>query len=428
MPQWMKKSRCRKCTEERAVRFCLRNNKELCWSCCNELRSDEKCPPACVFTPKNVSEKTGIPQLKTDSRTELIDFWGKYLPRWAYKPVLELGGKTAMEVRADASGKEILLKWLSGYGFPDVEIKTAIFKKLELGTVGLWVMDGTRDFESGIANPDTKQIDNLCYEAETYPQLNVEALAAQYLDAVIAQDWQAVISKHTLYQEFVLSNVSENYISVLSRHPLLKKVTQQHIVNAGWSEDKMQAFVLMELNRRENWTMVYILHQHSWHPYQLIWGTIQDYYAQKQHFKEIVAALAAGNLTISWDKLQRLKDLYPLSADLAYYRGLYYKLEHNPAKAKLSFEDAVAFDPTWEQPLHHLALAYMQDKDFESPLPYLNQILKFHPVDLDALNNLGVCYMGLGQQEKAEKIWRQALQLNPDNELLKKNIDRLTHG
>ena len=50
-----------------------------------------------------------------------------------------------------------------------------------------------------------------------------------------------------------------------------------------------------------------------------------------------------------------------------------------------------------------------------------------HKHFINLLNNLGVCHYELGEQAAARTCWDKALKLDPDSEVVRKNIDRLAN-
>jgi hypothetical protein len=396
MFDWNNKKHCKKCNEERAVRFCLRKDKDYGWSCCNELRSDGKCPPACPYTPKHSDAQTAFPAIKADSKKELLDFVERYLQLWIHKPMEQLNGAVPHQLSLTDEGRARLTDWLSGFSYPDPRLIIKLNEKLSLQ----------------LAVPK--------------PQFNdIEQLTADYLDTLITQDWDRLIAMHTLYPEYQQPDNLERIVRYLAKHPLLKKITRWTLINAGYAEDRSQAFVFCELNGKENWTMVYANQQDCWQIYQLIRGTVQDYFAQKQLFRELAVALSQGNETISWEKLKEADKRFVLNADVEYYRGLYYLMLKQPDKAKESWLDAVAFDPTWTPALFNLALLDMQEKQFEAAIVRLKQVILLKPDDLTAMNNLAVCHLGLQQTDQAISIWQEILTLDPEHELAKRNLEHL---
>lgn len=398
MLDWLKKDRCKTCGDERAIRYCLRRNKDIGWKCCNGYRADGKCPEACPFTPKFADTSSPLPQIKSDSGTEFLDFLDKYLQLWIYSKVESLDNKTPLELSQSIEGKAKLTEWLTNYSYTDIGILSLLRKKLNL---------------------------DLTSPAETVS--NPESLASDYLDAVIANDWDKVISYHSISND-VSSEIYSLLLSELSKHPILKKVKRYSIINAGFTEDKKQAFVFCEINSKENWTFIFVQSKAVWYIYQTISGTLQDYYAQKNIFRQIALAINNKDKSSLFNQLEKAVIKFPLCSDVHYYFGLYYIMTERTDDAKTTFQKAIALDESWQEPAFQLAMLYMNNKEFEAALSNWEQLAKQNPEDINIQNNIGICYLGLEQPEKAKAVWQEALKTAPNSEILKMNLEHMDNG
>jgi tetratricopeptide (TPR) repeat protein len=395
MFDWLKKERCKVCREERSVRYCLRRNREIGWQCCNSYRADGKCPAECAYTPRKQDTPSPLPALKSDSRAEFLDFLQHYLQFWMHQKITSLDDNSPQQLVQTEDGKKRLKDWLAGFSYPDQEVLEILNARLGLG----------------FPLPDEKY-------------LNPEVTAVRYLDAVIAQDWSEVLTFYHLENE-TADDLRSSLLQDLAAHPLLRKVKHHRIINAGFTQDHNQAFVFCELNSAANWTFIFISSGGQWQLYQSISGTLQDYYAQKELFRNLALKLNAKDETAAWTLLQQAAATYPLCPDVFYYQGLYDLMTSKPEAARISFRKALALDPDWKEPLYNLALLELNSRDFSSSLQKWQQLAAVNPTDINVMNNLGVCYLGLNQPERARAVWRQALELDPKAELVKQNLEHL---
>jgi tetratricopeptide (TPR) repeat protein len=398
MFDWFKKERCKNCREERAVRYCLRKNREIGWKCCNGYRVDGKCPEACQYTPRKSETDSPLPQIKSDSRAEFLDFLDRYLQLWIYNQTDALDGKSPQELSHNQEGRERLKDWLGNFSYPDPGVLSILNSKLNL---------------------------DLGVPAET--PANPETIAKQYLDAVIEQDWDKVIGFHLISKDCP-EEIMESLIKELASHQTLKKTRQWETVNAGFTEDHKQAFVFCELNGIENWTFIFVAFDGSWHLYQTIHGTLQDYYAQKTLFKDIALHISKKDDNSAYSLISQAEKRYPLCADIRYYYGLYFLLLGRPEDAKNSYLKAIALEPNWQEPRFQLGMLLLNDRDYESALDIFLRLAEQNPDDFNVKNNLGVCYMALNQQEKAKQVWQDALKVSPASDLIKQNLEHLDNG
>jgi len=395
---WFKKDRCKICAEERAIRYCLRRNKDLGWSCCNSYRSDSKCPDQCPYTPQKGVTKSPLPQIKTDSRTELLDFLDRYLQYWKHSEISDFGGKTPQQLSENEEGRAILKEWLQGFTYPDREILILLKEKLKLDL-------------------------NVPEEKTPHP----EKIAADFLAAVIEQDWEKVIAFYPYAHDFP-ADIYYLFKGTLNSNSLLKKVKSFSLINAGLTEDRKQSFVFCEVNGRDSLTIIYNFAETKWILQQVVIGNLQDYYAQRELYRNIADALSNQNDTLALSLLREIENRLPLSPDLFYYYGLFYTLIKDTKSARKSFIQALAMEPGWHLPIQQLALVYMNEKEFRAAIKLFEKLIINLPDDINTLNNLGVCYIGINQSEQAKSIWNKALQINPNSEVIKKNLEHYTHG
>jgi Flp pilus assembly protein TadD len=70
----------------------------------------------------------------------------------------------------------------------------------------------------------------------------------------------------------------------------------------------------------------------------------------------------------------------------------------------------------------------MNEKDLNSALEVWNKLTLINPIDVNVLNNIGVCWLGLNQPDHAKAVWQKALTLDPNSEIIKKNLEHLQNG
>jgi len=398
MFDWIKKERCKACREERSVRYCLRKNKDIGWKCCNGYRADSKCPEACPYTPKTENISTPLPQIKSDSRTEFLDFLDRYLQLWVYAKIPALNDKTPQELSQNPEGKAQLMDWLSGFSYPDSGVLEILNKRLNLE----------------LAIP--KDIIN-----------NPETLAMQYLNSAIAQDWDKVLGFYAISED-ATEDIITQLIKHLAAHPVLKKVKSHETINAGFTQDLKQSYVFCELNGKENWTFIFVSAEGRWHLFQTINGTLQDYYVQKILFRDIALKISQKDESAVSNLLTQAEERYPLCADIQYYCGLYYTMLNKTEDAKNAFLKTTALDRTWQEPIFQLAMLYLNEKDYQKALTRFEYLAGLNSSDINVQNNLGVCYLGLNQLEKAREIWTSTLKFDPNSEVILKNLEHLQNG
>lgn len=80
----------------------------------------------------------------------------------------------------------------------------------------------------------------------------------------------------------------------------------------------------------------------------------------------------------------------------------------------------------WRQ-LTRQAIALAMENHWEEAQSVNLSILEILPNDVDALNRLGKSFTELGQYDEAREAYQQALGIDPNNTIAKKNLTRLAH-
>lgn len=73
------------------------------------------------------------------------------------------------------------------------------------------------------------------------------------------------------------------------------------------------------------------------------------------------------------------------------------------------------------------AIALVMQSRWEEAVAVNRSIIESFPTDIDAYNRLGRALMELGEYVQAREAYSQALALNPNNSIARKNLDRLSH-
>lgn len=389
MLRFRKSDRCRICRDERALRTCVRRKKDIGWRCCNEMRIDRRCPSECEYTLKE-GENSPLPAFRADSVTEFNHAVKLFLDLWVSMPHSSLDGKTPLAV-ASEDGKR-LLEWLAGYQYP---LHFPI--NYLLGKLGL----------------------------EKYPEPEIkdpETIARDYLNAVIAMDWQE-LRQFSINQD-ADEDLAQRYAEIIKNIPLLKKANHHNIIHAGIADDGVTAMVYTEINRRYDWTLIFSKQGDGWRLRQQINGTPKLFYELNKRHGKIAEYLSEGKDSQAWEALQESLVLYPDSADLYYYLGIYWQIVKQLDKAKIAFFDSIALDNDFYAPTFSLGSINLAQEDLDEAEYWFKKLYEKNSEDPLVLNNLGAAYAGQGLIEEAKEFWQKALRIDPNLEPAKRNLER----
>ncbi|MDZ4182665.1 MAG: hypothetical protein U1B83_07310 [Candidatus Cloacimonadaceae bacterium] len=391
MLQLLKKDRCPRCKDERAVRQCPRFRKPVGWECCNALRHDLKCPDECDFKPRFDSEKPSpFPAFRADSNTEFRHALKYFIDFWINKPIAKLDERSPIQCATE--DKDKLLAWLTSFQVPANFPMGYLMEKLGIPS------EGGDDFN------------------------DPESVAASFMDEVISLEWNKL--RALSVNDLSMDDLATRYEDILSAVPDLKKLKQHRVIQGGVADDGVTAMVFLELNRKQDWTLILSSASGAWKVRQNLAGNPSLFYKQNHTYKTIAEALAEGKDDLAWELLISSLKLYPDSSDLYYYRALYWQLVKQPDKAKVDFFTSIALDNGFYMPIFTLGAIYLSEKNPGEALPWFEILHQRHPEDINVSNNLAASLAGIGDTEPAIGLWKEILSIDPNYELAKKNLER----
>lgn len=384
----MSKDRCRKCYSERATRQCLRFDRVICWDCCNSIRVDMKCPLDCPYTPKQLSD-CPFPAFKADTNHEAISAMSSYINRWVGKKLDVLDGRSPLEAaQKDQAGT---IKWLSGFSYPGNFPLEYLMTKLGLS------------YEPIPAKSDPEDI------------------VAQYLNSVISLEFQNTREYTT--NDSQIDELGERYSELISNIPFFKKIKKYSFIHTGISEDGAQAIVFIELNHKQEWCFILRNISDNWRIRQSIIGNPSRFFNQNQVYHDIATLIANKKDEKAWNEISEALRTYPDSADLYYYRALYWLLVNQFDRAKIDLFNAIALDNYFTPPYMHLGLINLNEKNYIEAKLWFAALVNISPEDQDAINNLAIAHLALGEKDDAIKLWQDILQKYPTYDNAKRNLE-----
>lgn len=382
------KDRCKKCRSERALRLCPRINKGLCWRCCNELRIDLRCPDTCPYTPK-IEAGSPFPAFKADNNHEAVQATKTYIDIWINKNSSLFDDRTPHELAS--ADKKRALEILSEFQYPGNFPVDYLMQKLDLPY-------------QKVARKDS-----------------AEDVAGQYLDHIIALEY-GELQELTLNTSS-LPDLDGLYADLIRNNPFLKKLKNYSFIHSGLSEDNFQAIVFVELNYRDEYTLILRKEDDSWYLRQSLNGNPALYFKQNAVYQTIAQILANGEEAKALEEITLALRSYPDSADLYYYKALYWLLVKQPAKAKQNLLSSIALDNSFAPPYMHLGLMNLNDKDYPEAQKWFAALVQLEPENPDAKNNLAIAHLAGGDKAKALNMWREILQNFPTHEMAKRNLE-----
>jgi tetratricopeptide (TPR) repeat protein len=78
--------------------------------------------------------------------------------------------------------------------------------------------------------------------------------------------------------------------------------------------------------------------------------------------------------------------------------------------------------------LKNLSIKDAKNGDWKQAIEHNNQILELSPENTNALNRLGIAYVQVGKISKAKKSFKQALDIDKNNKIAKKHLEKLANN
>lgn len=261
---------------------------------------------------------------------------------------------------------------------------------------------------------------DLPYQKDVEMQ-SAEDVAGEYLDRIIALEYEKL--QELTQNTSELADLNGLYTSLIQSNPFLKKLRQYSYIHTGLSEDGSQAIVFVEINHRDEYTLILRNEDGKWYLRQSLNGNPALYFKQNELYQVIAQLLANGEDGKALSEISQALRSYPDSADLYYYKALYWLLMKKPDKAKQEFLSSIALDNSFGPPYMHLGLMNLNDKNYPEAQKWFAALVQLEGDNPDAINNLAIAYLAGGDKEKALSMWREILSSFPTHEMARKNLE-----
>ena len=113
--------------------------------------------------------------------------------------------------------------------------------------------------------------------------------------------------------------------------------------------------------------------------------------------------------------LNRAYEINPDSPKVNNAMALFYTVENEPEQVVKYYEAALKHDPDFSAARNNYAAFLFEQQRYADAIKQLKVAIKDYgyPRRFQSFENLGICYLEIGDREAAEKAFMRALQLNP---------------
>ncbi len=119
-------------------------------------------------------------------------------------------------------------------------------------------------------------------------------------------------------------------------------------------------------------------------------------------------------------------DIYPNSIEAWYNKGMFYQNRGNIEEAFLCYRTLNEIDSTWADPYYNQGYIHLiVTEELDSAIYYFTKATELDPGYFQAFNNIGLAYEKKGDISNARSYYGKAVEINPDFQLAKDNLNRL---
>ena len=151
---------------------------------------------------------------------------------------------------------------------------------------------------------------------------------------------------------------------------------------------------------------------------------IIDSYGNNLYENYIKKQIHFINKTYNWDNnaktLLQLEDDYSDNIKELYTDGKYEECKELCEKVILKHY------PRKDKAYNYLSIIYLLKKDYESAFYLCNYSIKLNMYNPLFKNNMGLCYLGLGNKTKAIEEYKKAISIDPNNDVFYENLSYIS--
>lgn len=113
--------------------------------------------------------------------------------------------------------------------------------------------------------------------------------------------------------------------------------------------------------------------------------------------------------------LTRAYDIAPNDPAVNNALALFFSMEGDKAQTEKHYKRAISSDATFSQARNNYAAFLFKEERYKDAIAQLEKVTTDYRYErrFTAFENLGLCYLKVGETEKAEKAFNRALKLNP---------------
>jgi protein O-mannosyl-transferase len=140
------------------------------------------------------------------------------------------------------------------------------------------------------------------------------------------------------------------------------------------------------------------------------------------------AYLEAGNFQEAKKAFQKAIEIAPQNASLYNILGTAYNASGDRQNAAFFYQKAISINPDYADAYYNLGNTYLATGDTDNAVMSFKKAIRSAPKNVHVIsyyNNLAYIYVSQGRTQEAISLYEMALDIDPDNPLLRQNIRAL---
>ena len=355
-----------------------------------------ECPNDCKYALKSTQDKNSL-QLNNYSESiseqqELLDL---HLKKWlkTENPIFE--NKTPKSYAETDAGKGKINSFLKKH---EQALKGALSYNYVREQLGIPLKEKAQKTHEDVANRFMELVINYDHE-KTLPLL---------------------VHREVYKNEYFKQNYLKRNLSIKA----FKAIKEFDLIRSALSKEQDQAIVEFEINGKYPLSLVMQKLNGQWFIKEKVFGESGMVLSESEFVQRIAYNYAQQHFDKAYNDLKKYLQVFPDSADLHYYFGIYYSTKGKIEKAKEAFFNAMELAPEFTEATYNYAFLFQAEGNMEKARELYEDILE-QKEEKKTLNNLAVIYENDGQLEQALVLLKKALELDPNFELAQKNFERI---
>jgi len=267
------------------------------------------------------------------------------------------------------------------------------------------------DLESALDLDSTVAKVRIKYADLRVAQLDLEGGKYHY-EYVLSKDSTSVGALMGLGRIYAILKNNAAAIHYLSL--LLEK--DPHYAEAYFLKGMIYRADFYETGRQESW-------DRAMSSYQTAVEQNSDYYSA---YVEMGVMHDQVGSDLAMDYYNSALAIYPESIEAWYNIGMFFQERGEIDTALATYRTLNLIDSTYADAYYNQGYIHLIfTKHIDSAAFYFSRATNFDPEYFQAYNNLGLCYEELGDKNAARNNYQKAVDINPDFQLAKDNLNRL---